>query len=104
MEKPNLSFIKEIAGDDEEFQNSILDIIKKEFPEEAKMFNQNFASKDYNEAANNVHKLKHKISLLGLEKGLEIASAFEIDLKKGKTQLHNNFLEILNKIHVYLYH
>ena len=30
MEKPNLSFSIEIAGDDEAFQNSILEIIKTE--------------------------------------------------------------------------
>lgn len=103
MEKPNLSLIKEIAGNDIEFQNSILEIIKKEFPEEVDLFKQNFNSKNYIEASNNVHKIKHKISLLGLQKGLEIASEFEIALKEENIQLHNNFLEVLHKIHVYLY-
>ncbi|MDD7915382.1 Hpt domain-containing protein [Polaribacter ponticola] len=103
MEKPNLSFIKEIAGDDIEFQNSILEIIKKEFPDEVEQYHQNFSSKKYKEAANNVHKIKHKISLLGLVKGLELASEFELQLKNENTELHENFIEILNKIHVYLY-
>lgn len=103
MEQPNLSLIKEISGNDMEFQNSILEIIKKEFPEEVDLYRQNFNSKKYIEASNNVHKLKHKISLLGLEKGLEIASEFEIALKEENTKLHHKFLEILHKIHVYLY-
>lgn len=103
MENPNLKVIKEIAGDDVDFQNSILDIIKKEFPEEVNLFSKNFNDKNFSEAAGNVHKLKHKIGLLGLENGLKTATAFEKDLKKGITKLHENFLEVLDKIHVYLY-
>jgi HPt (histidine-containing phosphotransfer) domain-containing protein len=103
MEEPNLSFIKEIAGEDEEFQNNLLAIIKKEFSVEAEMYKVNFVAKNYTEAANDVHKIKHKISLLGLKKGLETASHLESQLKNGETKFHNNFLEILNKIHVYLY-
>jgi len=103
MELPNLSVIKEISGDDIDFQNSILDIIKLEFPEEVRLFKENFKAKNYDETSNNVHKIKHKISLLGLKKGLTIASEYEIALKEGNIKLHNNFLEILDKIHVYLY-
>ena len=103
MEQPNLSLIKEISGNDIAFENNILEIIRKEFPEEVKLFKENFRIKNFNEASNNVHKIKHKISLLGLQKGLETASEYEIALKKGNIELHNNFLEILDKIHVYLY-
>ena len=103
MEQPNLSIIKEISGNDIEFENSILEIIKLEFPDEVKLYKANFEEEKYIEASNNVHKIKHKISLLGLKNGLETASAFEIELKEGKTALHHNFLEILHKIHVYLY-
>ncbi len=102
MEKPNLSLIKEISGNDIEFENNILNIIKLEFPEEVKLFKTNFEEKKYIEASNNIHKIKHKISLLGLKKGLETASAYEIELKEGNIKLHPNFIEILDKIHVYL--
>ena len=103
MELPNLSVLKEISGNDIEFENSIIEIIKLEFPEEVNLFKTNFEEKNYLEASNNVHKIKHKISLLGLKKGLETASEFEIELKQGNLKLHHNFLEILDKIHVYLY-
>lgn len=102
MEEPNLLLIKEISENDMEFQNSILSIIKKEFPEEVELYKSNYSIKNYDEASSNVHKLKHKISLLGLIKGSELASEFEKDLKSGNTKLHDNFVEILNKIHVYL--
>lgn len=103
MEQPNLSVIKEISGNDIDFQNSILEIIKNEFPDEVNIFKNNFNKQNYTEASKNVHKIKHKISLLGLQKDFEIATEFEMNLKEGNTKLHHNFLEILDKIHVYLY-
>ena len=102
METPNLNYIKELSGGDVEFEESILNVLKKEFPEEYSLFNENFKKKDYKELANNVHKIKHKISILGFKKGLELASRFEKDLKKGDIKLYQNFINILNKIHVYL--
>ncbi len=103
MELPNLSVIKEISENDMEFQNSIIEILKTEFPQEVDLYKQNFDSKNYFEASNNVHKLKHKISLLGLNNGLQTATAYELALKNGNIELHNDFIKILDKIHVYLY-
>lgn len=102
MEAPNLNYIKELSGGDKDFEESILTVLKKEFPEEYSLFNENFSKKDYLEAANNVHKIKHKISILGLKDGLELASKFEKDLKKSDTKLYKEYINVLNKIHVYL--
>jgi hypothetical protein len=52
-------------------------------------------------AANNVHKLKHKISLLGLEESYELASQHELNLVEGNNNLHENF-EILNTMERFL--
>lgn len=103
MEQPNLSLIKEIADNDADFEKSILDILKREFPEEVALYKKNYTSKNYVEASDDVHKLKHKISLLGLNEGFKLAADYEIELKKEETRLHANFVEILDKIHVYLY-
>lgn len=102
METPNLNYIKELSGGDVAFEESILNVLKKEFPEELKLFEENFKNKNYEETANNVHKIKHKVSILGLKKGLEVASAFENDLRNQKIELYPDFIKILNKIHVYL--
>ena len=102
MEAPNLNYIKELSGGDKDFEESILTVLKKEFPEEYSLFNENFSKKDYLEAANNVHKIKHKIRILGLKDGLELASKFEKDLKKSDTKLYKEYINVLNKIHVYL--
>lgn len=102
MEEPNLKYIKELSGGDKEFEDNILAVLKKEFPEEYTLFKKNFDKKNYLEASNKVHKIKHKISLLGLKKGSELASRFEKDLKIGDTKLYSNFINVLDKIHVYL--
>lgn len=102
MENPNLNYIKELSEGDLAFEESVLLVLKKEFPEELALFKKNFEKKDYDESANNVHKIKHKISILGMSKSLELASTFENELRIGKTVLYSDFINILNKIHVYL--
>ena len=102
METPNLDYIKELSGGDIAFEESILNVLKKEFPIEHTTFLKNFKKENFKEAANNVHKIKHKISILGLTKGLELASAFEKDLNRRDTKLYKDFINVLNKIHVYL--
>lgn len=102
METPNLNYIKELSGGDITFEDSILKVIKKEFPAEVNLFDKNFKDKNFEEVANNVHKIKHKISLLGLKKGLELASNFEKSVKSGDLELYEDFVKILIKIRVYL--
>ena len=40
METPNLNYIKELSGGDNAFEESILEVLKKEFPEELKLFKE----------------------------------------------------------------
>lgn len=102
MEEPNLKYIKEISDNDTTFEESILSVLKKEFPEEVLIFLKNYKNKNYLETANNIHKLKHKISILGLKKGYELATKFELQIKDGKTELYSDFINVINKIDVYL--
>ncbi|WP_299117771.1 Hpt domain-containing protein [uncultured Winogradskyella sp.] len=88
MEKPNLSYIESMSGGDKAFEQKLIDIIQKEFPEEKQIYFDNISAENYKEAAENVHKLKHKISILGLVKSYELAATYEnnlIDMNlKGK--------------------
>ena len=102
MESPNLKYIKELSEGDLTFEKNLFEIIKKEFPKEKEEFELNFTNKNYYEASNNVHKIKHKFSILGLKKDLELASKFENQLKKEDVKLYSEFVNILNKIRVYL--
>ncbi len=102
MEAPNMSYINQLSGGDIAFKNKLIGIIKTEFPEEKAVYFESFAAKNYNYAAENVHKLKHKISILGLEKSYKIAERFEDHLKEKQTVGYEAFHEILQTITDYL--
>ena len=102
MEQPNLSYIENLSGGDKPFEQKLIAIIKEEFPDEKKTYFENIAANNYKLTAENVHKLKHKISILGLEKSYEIAVAFENNLLKGNTTLQIEFESILMIITNYL--
>ncbi len=105
MEKPNLSYIESMSGGDKDFEQKLIAIIKNEFPKEKEVYFANIASGNFKDAASNVHKLKHKISILGLTKSYDIAVNYEDNLlensMEGKIEFEailqnmTNFLETL---------
>lgn len=98
MEQPNLNYINEISGDDIEFKNKMISILKKEMPLEAALYHEKIKGGQYMEAALMVHKIKHKISILGLEKSYYIAEKFEINLKNNSTDLIQDFEAVLQSM------
>ncbi len=102
MEQPNLSYINSMSGGDKGFEQKLIDIIKTEFPEEKEVYFTNVKANNYKLTAENVHKLKHKISILGLEKSYETAVAFENNLLEGSTELQDEFESILTIMTNYL--
>tara|TARA_R110000772_G_scaffold213581_1_gene324146 strand:+ start:1132 stop:1449 length:318 start_codon:yes stop_codon:yes gene_type:complete len=102
MEQPNLSYILDLSAGDIAFERKLIDIIKDEFPDEQEVYFKNMVEKKYKLAANNVHKLKHKISIFGLQKSYETAVAFEHNLLDGSIELKDEFESILTTITNYL--
>lgn len=103
METPNLSYINQLSGGDKDFENKILEIIKNEFPLEKEEYDNNVKNQNLEKVAENVHKLKHKISILGLEKSYSIAETYEEELRKNDASRQNEFDNILNIITEYLF-
>jgi len=101
-EQPNLNYIKQLAGDSLSFEQKLIGIIKLEFPQEKTEFMNNYKAKENKKAAENVHKLKHKIGMLGLEQGYQVAIDFEEALLNNNTLLYPNFLQILDQIDNFL--
>ena len=101
-ETPNLSYIHELAEGSLEFERKIITIMKKEFLLEKKEFITNYESNNFQEAAENVHKLKHKIGMLGLEKGYKLAIAFEEELNGKNPLLLSKFMLILESMDKFL--
>ena len=102
MEKPNLIYIDKLARADESVKKKLVEIIKTEFPKEKKEYLLSLEKLDYKKIEENVHKLKHKISILGLEKGYEITNKFEHNLRDQRLVDTKSFEEILIEISEYL--
>ncbi|WP_109299423.1 Hpt domain-containing protein [Aquimarina sp. AU474] len=102
MEEPNLSVINTLSGGDKTFEEKIFNVIKREFPEEKDQYFDNLKNENLTKAAEDVHKLKHKISILGLEKSYEIATDYEKNLKQGTFGLKEDFEKILQTITQYI--
>ncbi len=96
MEQPNLSYIESMSGGNEAFEKKIIGIIKVEFPEEKHVYFENIGANNFKAAAENVHKLKHKISILGLERSYTLADDFETNLKNESTTGKDEFDAILH--------
>ena len=101
-EQPNLSYINQMSGGDKNFEEKLMGIIKMEYPKEKQTYLQNIEAKKYKDSADNVHKLKHKISILGLEKSYGIAVSYEENLLNGKEDGRKDFEAILDTITDYL--
>lgn len=96
MEAPNLEYINNLSGDNIEFKTKLISILKRELPLEIETYQQEMKVSNLNLAAQAVHKLKHKVSILGLEKSYYIASDFEDNLKQDSLTLQDEFETILN--------
>ena len=102
MEQPNKSYINSLSGGDLVFEEKLMAIIKNEFPQEKEVYQINIKNKNLKLAAENVHKLKHKISILGLGKSYDTATRFETNLLEGNTGLYEEFESILDTISAFL--
>ena len=102
MEQPNLSYIHSMSGGDKIFERKLIDIIKEEFPKEKEVYFNNINAKNLKLTSEIVHKLKHKISILGLEKSYKVAAAFENNLIEGRIELQEDFEGILQIMTNYL--
>lgn len=101
-EKPNMDYIEQLAGDDHLFKQKFIAILQEEFPEEKKEYLNNINNELSREAALNVHKLKHKLNILGLHKSYRLAVQYEEELRLGDTRLKQDFSSILETIETYL--
>ncbi len=101
-EIPNLDYIKEIAGGNEEFEKRFLAIIQAEFPKEKEDYLNNLAKEELEESAKIVHKIKHKLGILGLNNGYKLAIKYEEDLKYGNTKLQHEFMGVLRSVEAFI--
>ncbi|MFD0988933.1 Hpt domain-containing protein [Mariniflexile jejuense] len=97
-EQPNLEYLKQFSGGDQAFEKKLFTVLKKEFPVEKETYFQNLKLNNFKLASENVHKIKHKISILGLEKSYQLATEHENNLRESNASLKDEFQTVLNVI------
>jgi hypothetical protein len=104
MEKPNFLYIEQLARGDDSIKNTLIEVIKNEFPGEKVAYYKSLKNKDFKKIKDNVHRIKHKFSILGLEKSYKKANNFEHNLRQNILNLkeEQDFDEILTAISKYL--
>ena len=96
MEKPNLEYIEKLARGDESVRDTLINVIKEEFPSEKLAYQNSIEKINFKEIEEHVHRIKHKFSILGLEKSYSIANEFEHSLREHN--LDENQKEDFDKI------
>lgn len=104
MEKPNLEYIAQLARGEESVRNTLINVIKTEFPSEKKEYYDSLETKDFKKIEDIVHRIKHKFSILGLETSYAKANEFEQSLREHQLNMNQktDFEEILVTISDYL--
>lgn len=102
METPNLSYIEAMSNGDKAFEDKIIQIVKTEFVTERRQYEDFIDQKDFKKSAQMIHKIKHKISILSLQKSYAIAQHYEESLLMGNTELQTDFESILDSIQDFL--
>ena len=92
----------QIAGGDMLFVKEILQVIHDELPVEILAYQQSINNIAFAEAASNVHKIKHKIAILGMDEGVILATIYENQLKKGNRNLENAFQDLLSDMTIFI--
>lgn len=102
METPNLDYIKKISDGDSNFEESMLALLKTEFPLELITLKKNFSEGNFIEVSLNIHKIKHKIAMLGMNNCFKLATKIEKNIKKGIIEQYHVLLYDLERINVFL--
>lgn len=98
METPNFEYINKLSRGDNAVKKMLVDIIKSEFSQEKEEYFKSFNEKKFKKIEENVHKLKHKISILGLKKSCNLANLYEYNLREKSIDGSNDFEKILEII------
>jgi HPt (histidine-containing phosphotransfer) domain-containing protein len=97
-ELPNLNYIYKLSAGDSTIKSRLVNILLEEFPQDVRSYYENLKKQDLVEASENVHKIKHKIGLLGLEEGYLLSQKHELSLKENSLFYKEDFEIILKKI------
>ncbi len=102
IDTPNLSYINQLSNGNKTFKEHLLNIIKKELPQEIETYHSCLKVDNYTETAECVHKINHKFKILGLEKGHKVAEDYRLNLLNKSKILKVDFENILNVLLLFI--
>lgn len=102
MEKPNLTYIDALSKGDELVKNNLIEIIKSEFFLEKMAYYKSLNNINFKEIEASVHRIKHKISLLGFVKRYQLANDYEHNLREHHLIGAKDFEKTIMAISEYL--
>lgn len=95
MEEPNIEYILKLARGEESVRRRLVNVLQYELPVEIEGYYTNIKSNQWQQAAFYVHKIKHKIGILGLEESYAMAEIYETQLAENRTDLQTDFEKTL---------
>lgn len=95
MEQPNLSYINALSKGDEEFKKQVTAVLKEELSCEIESYFLYIKNNDFKKTKEIVHRIKHKMSILGLEKSYKITNEFENNLADNSIENKEHFESVL---------
>ncbi|BDW91323.1 histidine kinase [Flagellimonas marinaquae] len=101
-EIPNLEYVDNLAEGDMVFRQKFIGILKEEFPTEQEEYLDTIKNALFREASEHVHKIKHKLNVLGLHNAYTLAVKHEKELRDGEQSFKDEFLLILKDVEHYL--
>jgi len=102
-ETPNLSYVGDLIGTkDYEFQKKFVDLLKIEFTSDLGKYLYHIKIDEPRAAAEVVHKLKYKFSVLGMKKAFVFAENHKERLHDGNTDLDADFRKTLKTVSSFL--
>ena len=101
-ETPNLSYLEKISKGNRLFVKALIDIIKRELPNEITSYHLHLSNGDLIQTAGDVHKINHKIKILGLENSFNIAEQYRLNLLQNRQVLKIDFEHILKVLSLYI--
>lgn len=97
-EQPNFVFLNQLSAGEQAVKDRLLGVLKEEFATECLDYYTNISNSNLLFASEIVHKIRHKIGFLGMEKAYDLTSDYEKNLKNNSLVLKEEFEIILDII------
>jgi hypothetical protein len=101
-EEPNFIYLNQLSAGEQAVKDRLLSVLKEEFATEYEDYKANISNSNLLFASEIVHKIRHKIGFLGMEKAYDLTSDYEKNLKNNSLDLKEEFETVLGVINAFI--